>query len=544
MPDLNYCLRGHDPGFLKILIELWGLELKYSDPETMRREIQAAITNKVLFQEVVSALPQNAQSALQLISFQNGVLPWSSFINKVGILRDIGPFQRDREKIFRKPISSTEILWYHALIGREFLEYEGSIIECVYIPDEFKEWIPGIPQPTNVQALKGIEETKHLFLSKANDEILNVSCTVLAALRRPDSAKLLQNISSQIPIETIQSLMSSIKLIGHDRLPNADNARPFLEMERAKALLFLVEGWKASQKFNEALLTPSLIFEGKNAIDPIGIRKKIIKIIETLADNEWYGIDEFIHWIHEFSPDFLRQAGDYDHWLIRSRITNEPLKGFTYWFEVEGEIIRYFLTGPMHWLGLVDLASTTENDQASFFQKSAWFDALCRGLTPQGLLQENDPVVISSSGLIFMTELTPRIARYQVSRFGEWDQSPKSGFVYRLSPQALTVAADQGLTPAHLISLLRKYGKNPPPPSLVKAIKRWQEAGNEASIESLYVLRVTSPEILKQLRESSAGHYLGDPLGPVSVVVKKEGLKKVRAALTRMGCLADIVDVP
>ena len=119
----------------------------------------------------------------------------------------------------------------------------------------------------------------------------------------------------------------------------------------------------------------------------------------------------------------------------------------------------------------------------------------------------------------------------------------KKRFCLPLEPHSLTAAADQGLTTAHLISLLRKYGKNPPPPSLVKAIKRWQEAGNEASIESLCVLRVSSPEILKQLRESSAGHYLGDSLGPVSVVVNKAGVEKVRTALTRLGYLADIIDV-
>ena len=541
MPDLKYCLNSHDSGFLKIIVELWGLDPTYSDPEALIKEIQSNLSDQDLFKEVISALPKDAQAALAFLASQNSVLPWSIFVNKFGDLRDIGPIQRDREKIYRKPISATETLWFRALIGREFLEYHGAVQVCSYIPEEFKAWL-SVPAPSKKKPLIPISLSNDWIVSKANDKILDLTCTVLAALRRPDSPKLLKALNPPLPIENLLTLLSALKLTGPDGLPSADSARPFLEMERAQALSLLVSGWKDSDKYNEVMLTPGLRFEGKHFIDPRQVRAKVIEYINALEADEWVAIDDFINWIHEVAPDILRQAGDYDHWLIRSTLTNEPLRGFSSWFEVEGQIIRHLLTGPMHWLGLLDLASSREGELPSLFQKSAWFEALLNDKLPGGLLAENDPIVISSSGLLHMTRHTPRIARYQVSRFGEWDQSPKSDFVYRLSPHSLTAAADQGLTTTHLISLLRKYGKNPPPPSLVKAIKRWQEAGNEASIESLCVLRVSSPEILKQLRESSAGHYLGDSLGPVSVVVKKEGIEKVRTALTRLGYLSDILD--
>ena len=542
MPDLKYCLNSHDSGFLRIIVELWGLDPTYSDPEALIKEIQSNLSDQDLFKEVISALPKDAQAALAFLASQNSVLPWSIFVNKFGDLRDIGPIQRDREKIYRKPISATETLWFRALIGREFLEYHGAVQVCAYIPEEFKAWL-SVPAPSKKKPLIPISLSNDWIVSKANDKILDLTCTVLAALRRPDSPKLLKALNPPLPIENLLTLLSALKLTGPDGLPSADSARPFLEMERAQALSLLVSGWKDSDKYNEVMLTPGLRFEGKHFIDPRQVRAKVIEYINALEADEWVAIDDFINWIHEVAPDILRQAGDYDHWLIRSTLTNEPLRGFSSWFEVEGQIIRHLLTGPMHWLGLLDLASSREGELPSLFQKSAWFDALLNDRLPGGLLAENDPIVMSSSGLLHMTRHTPRIARYQVSRFGEWDQSPKSDFVYRLSPHSLTAAADQGLTTAHLISLLRKYGKNPPPPSLVKAIKRWQEAGNEASIESLCVLRVSSPEILKQLRESSAGHYLGDSLGPVSVVVNKAGVEKVRTALARLGYLADIIDV-
>lgn len=543
MPDLKYCINSRDNGFLKIIVELWGLETQSADPEALSKEIQCQLAAEDLFREVIAALPTEAQKALAFLASANGVLPWSAFTNKFSGLRDIGPIQRDREKIHRNPISATEMLWFRALIGREFLEYRGTIQECAYIPEEFKAWL-SVPAPSNkINPLNPRSISNNWIVSKANDNILDLTCTVLAALRRPDSPELLKALNPPLPIANLQSLMSALKLTGPDGLPSADSARPFLEMERAQALSLLVSGWKSSDKYNEVMLTPGLRFEGKHFIDPRQVRAKVIEYINALEADEWVAIDDFINWIHEVAPDVLRQAGEYDHWLIRSTLTNEPLRGFSSWFEVEGQIIRHILTGPMHWLALLNLAAENAGEPPTLFQKSAWFEALLNDQLPSGLELENDPVVMSSSGLLHMTRHTPRIARYQVSRFGEWTQSPKSDFVYRLSPHSLSAAADQGLTTTHLISLLRKYGKNPPPPSLVKAIKRWQEAGNEASIESLCVLRVSSPEILKQLRESSAGHYLGDSLGPVSVVVNKAGVEKVRTALTRLGYLADIIDV-
>ena len=33
------------------------------------------------------------------------------------------------------------------------------------------------------------------------------------------------------------------------------------------------------------------------------------------------------------------------------------LRGFSTWDEVDGALVRFLITGPMHWLGLVDLAA-------------------------------------------------------------------------------------------------------------------------------------------------------------------------------------------
>ena len=92
---------------------------------------------------------------------------------------------------------------------------------------------------------------------------------------------------------------------------------------------------------------------------------------------------------------------------------------------------------------------------------------------------------------------------------------------------------------AHLITLLRKFAA-PVPPSLIKALERWDEFGVQARLQQVVILRVSSPELLQSLRSSRAARFLGDPLGPTTIIVKPEAVKKVELTLAEMGYLSEV----
>jgi hypothetical protein len=58
--------------------------------------------------------------------------------------------------------------------------------------------------------------------------------------------------------------------------------------------------------------------------------------------------------------------------------------------------------------------------------------------------------------------------------------------------------------------------------------------------EKVCVLRVVRPEIMDALRRSPAARFLGEPLGPLTIIVPQDALDKVMAALARMGYLSDV----
>jgi hypothetical protein len=437
----------------------------------------------------------------------------------------------------------TEILWYRALIGRDFLRRGGQLQECAYIPDDFWKFSrlssPINPSSPGRPASPG--ETAHI--QPVTDRVLDHACTLLAALRLGEPRRSPGVETWQPPFRVVYALLAAMKLITSGEQPVPEDARPFLQMSRGEALAWLVRGWRESPRFNELRLIPELVCEGAWRNDPVAARERILAHLSEVPEGAWWNLDTFIQSVYALEPDFQRPAGDFDTWLIRDASSGEPLHGIQHWDRVDGALIRYLVTGPLHWLGMLDLAAPAEGERPTAFRFSTWSERLLLGQPITELDQEDQPLVVFSDGALTAGTHTPRLARYQVSRFCAWTAETEALYTYQLTPASLSVAAAQGLKISHLETLLNKYGEIPPP-SLVAALRQWDQKGGQVRIHPAVVLRVEDPRILQALRESPAGRFLGDPLGPTAVILNPGAEEKVAAALARLGYLADVELAP
>jgi hypothetical protein len=538
MPDLTHLLHEKDLGFLQIVAELWGLDLHAPDARSALPELVGMMKDPALVMEIVESLPDQTRKALDSLIMHSGWMALPQFVREYGELREVGPGKRDREKPYIDPISATETLWYRGLIGRDFLKREGELQECAYIPDDLLELLPEVepagPQLPGRAASPG--ETAYII--QASDRILDHACTLLAALR-------LENINRspavdewQPPLGVVHALLAAMKLITSSEQPVPEDARPFLEMPRGEALAWLVRGWRESSLFNELKLISSLICEGAWHNEPEAARQKILDFLSEVPEGAWWNLTSFIDAIHDREPDFQRPAGDFDTWLIQDAESGESLKGLSHWDEVDGALIRYLITGPMHWLGLMDLASPDEGEAITAFRFSGWAPQLLMG-QPVDLSEEDQPVESFSDGKITAGRLTPRLGRYQISRFCLWVDETEEQYSYQITPASLEKAREQGLKVSHLERLLNRYGEEPPP-NLVEALTRWEREGGQVRIRPCIILQVETPKILQALRESPGGRFLGEPLGPTATIVNPGAVEKVTRELARLGYLSDI----
>lgn len=542
MPDLEHTLQGHDLGFLKIVAGGWGIELNAPDTVTALPVIVAGILEHSDFAEVIEALPQDAKSVLQSLLHNDGRLSWAAFVRKHGDVRRMGSARRDRERPDLKPATAVEVLWYRGLLGRAFLVLPPATEpqEYAYIPEDLLPLLPALRSDTPPPLGRPATPVESARPMPAGDQVLDHACTLLAALRVKMSPEALAQLNlGGIPHSALIGLLRSANLLDKDDLPHPERARAFLEAPRGKALAQLVKGWMADKRFNELRLLPGLKFEGDWQNQPLRTRQALLELVGQIPQDRWWSLAAFVSAIHDQQPDFQRPAGDYDSWFIRQEKSGAYLRGFGAWDEVDGALVRYLICGPMHWLGLLDLAAPETGTSPTALRLSGWAEALWNASAPEGLPNETAHIKVSGDGRLSLPALVPRAARYQVARFCEWGERTDAGqYIYRITPAALDRAKAQGLRASMLVSLLRRYHEGPLPPSIVQALEHWEESGTQALVERVVLLHVTTPEILTALRKTRAARCLGDALNETTIIIRPGMEDQVLAALAETGYLA------
>jgi hypothetical protein len=530
MPDLFHSLLNHDLGHLRIIAGLWGLELESNETDSAREELSASLLDFELVAELMDSLSPTARTAITAVANSSGRIAWSTFTRQYGDIREMGAGKRDRERPHLKPASTAEALFYRGLLARAFFDTPNGAQEFAYIPDDLLALIINHIEPQKEVSENPVVKSEALGRPASpgergqdiltTDHILDNATTLLAALRMGRS-----DWQSDL---RLTELLTAAKLIKKN-IPQADAVKKFLELPRDEALKFLTDAWMESNAFNELRLVPNLICEGEWTNQPQETREFLLNLLGAIPEGKWWSLHAFIRDIKQKYADFQRPAGDYDSWFIKRESDGQYLRGFAYWDEVDGALVRYFITNVLHWLGQVDLSVAEGSSVATAF----------RAMENTTRNKEDGKLHIASNGKITVPGFVPRAVRYQLARFCEWDDEKPDEYLYHITPRSLMKAKEGGLKVEHLLPLLAKHSGGIPP-ALVKALKRWEVNGTEARAETQVILRVSRPEVLEELRlRSKAARFLGEVLSPTTVIVKSGAIQKVMEAMTELGLLAE-----
>ncbi|MBN2045803.1 MAG: helicase-associated domain-containing protein [Anaerolineales bacterium] len=546
MPTLLQSLQKHDLGHLQIMADGWDIALSAPDVRQGRKELASAVIKSAgILVELVEDLDQKSQDALSTLIGAGGQVPWHLFVEDYGPVREIGPGRRDREKPYLSPISTTEKLWYLGLISRDFFDSDAGPQEFAYIPEDLMDLMPDFLRidisPPLLSRIAAPMERACPF--PVDDHILDHATTFLAAARAsggqdPDRYLTVEQSWPMRP-DTLAALLKSAGLIDEDGLPLAEPVRAFLEAPRPEALASLADAWLHSPDFDDLAYIPHIAPAGEWRHNPMEMRQSAISMIRMLPEDQWWSLPALISTMRAQQPDFLRPKGDYDSWYLKDRRTGQYLRGIEFWDQVEGAYLEFLITGPLHWLGFVELAAPQIDGPRSVFRFSPWWHDLWDGHAPDYTWHEDETPKMDSQGQILVPRQAPRAARYLIARFCEW-RPPKGGmYSYQITPASLTLADQQGLKVRHLIGLLQRYSSSPLPPHTLKALSDWETHGTQASFQKAVVLRVSHPKVLEALQSSPGKRFLGTPLGPTTITVAPGALQKVQEILISLGYLSE-----
>ena len=342
MPGLVQSLQGKDTGHLKIIADLWGLELNAPDARVGLQRLAPQMLAPGLAEELAFTLPEQTFAALQDLLKNEGRLPWALFTRRYGQVREMGPGRRDRERPYAaQDTTPAEALWYRALVAREFFDTTSGPQEFAYIPEDLIELLPFEDEEDQQMLGRLASPGERVFPVRATTRLVDDACTLLAALRSGMSLEqsapfLACGVQSSYPIfpEALVALLVASGLLDEQRQPLQDAVRQFLEAPRGEALAILFNAWLRSASFNELFILPELNVEGEWKNDPVLARRAILDFLSTVPgalpgdEKPFWSLAAFINSIRQTYPDFQRPSGDYDSWYLRSRDTGEFLRGF------------------------------------------------------------------------------------------------------------------------------------------------------------------------------------------------------------------------
>ncbi len=572
---LRESLVDYDMALLRGLAEARGAVLSSNHRLTAAEELGAQLITPASLAIALADLSPAETEALAALQMAGGWMEAPRFARRFGGVRTVGPARLEREQPWRSPANPAEGLWYRAFIFKGFRQTEAGVVEVFYIPDDLLASLPH-PSPeehTSPAVMTGLaleSVARPPKIRPGNVDVVEDVFGVLVNVRNrgiriesagPLSPKDLQAINalcvSPLPAANVAEddrlafvvhlpRAAGLITIDEGRLAlNPDPARAWLGASPGQRLLALQTAWRDDPDWNDLWHVSSIKPQPtgwKN--DPVLARHRVLGFLGDCRPGGWYGLADLIGAVKESAPDFQRLDGDYTAWYIHD-LGGEPLMGFEHWDQVEGALLRYLISGPLYWLGAVDLGFEETSDQTTAFRLADKGLPLLKLAPPP--TEEPGPNQADSPPLVVDEDFTVRVTsdaslypRFQLARFADFSGREANHVRYRLSPTSLARARQGGITVDQVNAFLARASGDLVPKNVLDGLRSWDERRGSVRLEPGVVLRVDRPEILKALRgEPAVARLLGEVLGPGAVLVPRANLRQVRSWLVEQGYLDD-----
>ncbi len=552
MKSLYRTLEDSERSLLPLLAQVWGVTQVDLEPDELVTELNSAMRDAQRVERAWTALDEGPRGALQHLLASGGRMSANMFTRIHGDIRQAGAGHV--AEIAQQPASSAEALFYRGLIALAFESADTGPRQVVYVPEDLVDVLPthltaldagsaGASLPA-VAALDTVENAR-----PADTRIVDDMTTLLAWLQLhtaalqdgelspPDcialSPWLLVPEPARLRFLTGTGLAAGLFGASDGRAHvSRDAARAWLAEGRSAQLRHLARAWRDSQSLRDLWQVPGLAPEEDSLVghDPTVARGAVLNFIGELTPAEdWWSLTDLVAAVKLADPDFQRPGGDYDSWYIRDA-RDEYLRGFDSWDLVEGALIRWLVQGPLHWLGMTDLA-----DGAA--RLTAWGRAfLDMGAWPE-LVEPQDAIEVGLDGALRVPRRFSRLDRFQIARFASWSRAGDP-YLYLLDGAGIARAENQGINAAQIQAFLHRVsGERPLAPGVARLLQNWLEGPvARVTLERQVLLRAESAEALTEIFETPAlRRYLGSQLGPTAVLVRPEQWPALQAALAEAG---------
>jgi len=548
---LYQTLLDSDLARLRAIAHQWEIELTAERRVDVAAELADAMARAERVERALAVLPTSTRAALDDLLRHEGALPWAIFARRWGELRAAGPGRVEREALWRDPASSLEDLWYRGFVQRAFEERAVGHVEMAFVPEELRLYMPA-PPPLVIPPPEPVVQPAYecMGTDALADDLVTLWAGLQAASVDASAAPWRESVlrwldaPAEVKLGLLETLAQEQGWVRQEEGPALrlapDSVLAWLQADLWEQWSRLARAWMESRRWNDLAFVPTLRPDPVKGWpdNPFSARNAVFDMVRHCVPGTWYDVEQFVAYVREHATDFLRPDGDYDTWALRDTLTDIPLRGFDAWDGVEGALIAFMLTGPMAWLGMVDVGGSALLPRSVFRLNEAGAALLGLGEPPH--LPEPPLARWRADGII-AAPARRRYERFQLSRIAlEGRRGEDGAYVYYLTPASLARARQQRISVARILGFLEQATGRAVPPHLVTAIEQAYQGPPPARLERVWLLRVDeaalldSPDVRPLIREL---------LGPGMALIHEDDRERALAMLSKRGILLEFVDV-
>jgi len=325
------------------------------------------------------------------------------------------------------------------------------------------------------------------------------------------------------------------------------------EIQRLQAL---VSAWLAMKDWNELSLVlrraghlhlrriRGTDFDLQNLYEDLAyIRQFMARLLSLLSDDHWHSLDALLEAIWQLCPDLScicrASRTPTPQWWLDSSLGKQPPTPYdkAEWLRNYGPLFAGFVEGPFSWSGSVSLAY--EGSKLVAFRLTSLGKYLL-GRYPQIAAGKGDmrPMTIGD-------DLTINVQLGRVDtevhdflgQFADLMDAESDVFRYRVTPQRLNQAFENGMELKTILSFLETVSGAAVPVAACRTLEEWwQNYGSVRLYENPTVIEFADEYTLQELlNTTSLAEQIIYQLSPCLVVIKPESVDTLMAEMVRKG---------
>ena len=392
----------------------------------------------------------------------------------------------------------------------------------------------------------GLQVLKRGGISKSEIQRLSAQLNIA-----PASDSSLPPVKQDRAIRFLLKLVFDLGLLVNGEDGSSAKVSPLAENWLSQALKTqsdeLARAWLRSS-WDELFQTPNLRIDlsGRRHA-PREARTSVIQEIALLDPDKWHSLQDLTDIIKRKHPNFLRHASDPYNFSITvlssgkgKRFRSEDSED-SFWYNLEGSLIRNYIYDPLYWLGCVRLGRSESGRITRF----AIVRDLREILSPTKGGKKAKPkrkFVLEPTFEITADREFDRGAMLTMERFANRIQTDVV-FKYRITKHSIARGLERGIDSHQMLAFLKRHSESGMPQNVEYSIKEWSARYGNIRLRDAIILQTTDEFLLSELLASKkVSQSIECRAGEKTALIDPEQLNKLFKTLKKEGYLPELDD--